>query len=196
MICRDEQFKANRVIPMKKGLLVGFFSLLVLAPFRCALAQAVSKTTAVKAVEESSTGVGSSADERQIRDPASEPTGNSSPKNQTTSPMLAESTEAISDVLLKGLSKAQRNYNAGIALYDSGKLDEAIGALKEANKLKPKDPQTQYMLGMVYWKAAAYKDAVDSFKRAVRFKPDWAEAHFRLGLTYYVLGQKPRTNQV
>src|SRR6266850_6946755 len=193
MICRDEQFKANRVIPMKKGLLVGFFSLLALAPFRCALAQAISKTTAVKAVEESSTGVGR-ADERQIRDPASEATGNSTVRNQTTSPTLAESTEAISNVLLKNV--AQRSYNAGVAFYDLGKLDEAISALKEANKLKPKDPQTQYMLGMVYWKAAAYNDAVDSFKRAVRFRPDWAKAYFKLGLTYYVLGQKPRTNQV
>jgi len=192
MICRDEQFKANRVIPMKKGLLVGFFSLLALAPFRCALAQAISKTTAVKAVEESSTGVGR-ADERQIRDPASEATGNSTARNQTTSPTLAESTEAISNVLLKNV--AQRSYNAGVAFYDLGKLDEAISALKEANKLKPKDPQTQYMLGMVYWKAAAYNEALDSFKRAVRFRPDWAEAHFRLGLTYYVLGRKPQTNE-
>ena len=168
---------------MKKGLLLGFFSLLALAPFSCALAQAVSKTTAVKAVEESSTAAGSRADERQIRDPApGANAGTATARNQTTSPMLAESTEAISSVL-KGVSEAQRNYNAGVALYDSGKLDEAISALKEANKVKPKDPQTQYMLGMVYWKAAAYNE------------PDWAEAHFRLGLTYYVLGRNSQTNE-
>ncbi len=160
------------------------------------MAQAVSKIPAVKSVEESSTGIGSRTDERQIREPASEVTaGSATASNQTASPTLAEST-AISNVLLNPVSEAQRNYNAGVAVYDSGKLDEAISAFKEANKLKPKDPQTQYMLGMVYWKAAAYNDAVDSFKRAVRFKPDWAEAYFKLGLTYYVLGQKPRTNQV
>ena len=179
---------------MKKGLLVGFFSLVALAPFRCALAQAISKIPAVKSVEESSTG--SRTDERQIREPASEvAAGSATARNQTASPTLAEST-AISNVLLNPVSEAQRNYNAGIALYDSGKLDEAISAFKQANKLKPKDPQTQFMLGMVYWKAAAYNDAVDSFKRAVRFKPDWAEAYFKLGRAYYVLGQKPRTNQV
>jgi protein involved in polysaccharide export with SLBB domain/Flp pilus assembly protein TadD len=181
---------------MKKGLLVGFFSLLALAPFSCALAQAVSKIPAVKAVEESSTGAVNRADDRQIRDPAPEANaGNTTARNQTTSPTLAESTEAISNVLLKAVSKAERNYNAGVALYDSGKLDEAISAFKEADKLKPKDPQTQYMLGMVYWKAAAYNDALDSYKRAVRFKPDWAEAHFRLGLTYYVLGRESQTNE-
>jgi protein involved in polysaccharide export with SLBB domain/TolA-binding protein len=181
---------------MKKALLIGIFSLLALAPFRCALAQTGSNTPAVKAVGKSSAGVGSTTDERKIQDPASEAAArNATAKKQTTSPTLAESTEAISNVLPKAASEAQRNYNAGVALYHSGKLDEAISAFKEANKLKPNDPQTQYMLGMAYWKAKAYNDAVDSFKRAVRFKPDWAEAYFRLGLTYYVLGRKTQTNE-
>lgn len=39
---------------MKKALFIGIFSLLALAPFRCALAQAGSNTPAVKAVEKSS----------------------------------------------------------------------------------------------------------------------------------------------
>lgn len=181
---------------MKKVLLIGIFSLLALAPFRCALAQAGSNPPAVKAVEKSSAGVGSTPGERKIQDPASEAAaGNATAKNQTTSPTLTESTEAISKVLPKAASEAQRNYNFGVALYDLGKLDEAISAFKEANKLKPNDPQTQYMMGMVYWKAKAYNDSVDSFKRAVRFKPDWAEAYFRLGLTYYVLGRKTQTNE-
>jgi len=194
MICRDDQFKANRVIPMKKGLLVGFFSLLVLAPFRCALAQAISKTTAVKAVEESSTGVGR-ADERQIRDPASEATGNSTARNQTTSPTLAESTEAVSKVSIKTSSEAERNYKAGVAFYESGKFNKALSAFTESNRLKPNDPQTQYMLGMVYWKTSAYEDALEYFKLSVQLKPNWAEAYFRLGQTYYVLGEKKETNE-
>src|SRR5947207_7320802 len=121
---------------MKKRLLVGFFSLVALAPFRCALAQAVSKIPAVKSVEESSTGIGSKTDERQIREPASEVTaGSATASNQTASPTLAGSTAAILNVPLNPVSEAQRNYNAGVALYDSGKLDEAISAFKEANKL-------------------------------------------------------------
>jgi protein involved in polysaccharide export with SLBB domain/Flp pilus assembly protein TadD len=181
---------------MKKVLLIGIFSLLALAPFRCTLAQAGSNARAVKAVGKSSSGVGSTTDQRKIQDPSSEAaTGDAAAKNQTTSPTLAESTKANSNVLPKAASEAQKNYNAGVALYNSGKLDEAISAFKEANKLKPNDPQTQYMLGMVFWKAKAYNDAVDSFKRAVRFKPDWAEAYFRLGLAYYVLGRKTQTNE-
>jgi protein involved in polysaccharide export with SLBB domain/TolA-binding protein len=181
---------------MKKALLIGTFGLLALAPFRCALAQAGSDTPAVKAVEQPSAGVGSTTGERKIQDPASDAgTGNATAKNQTTSPTLVASSEVISNVLPKAASEAQRNYTAGVALYNSGKLDKAISAFKEANKLKPNDPQTQYMLGMAYWKAKAYNDSVDSFKRAVQFRPDWAEAYFRLGLTYYVLGRKAQTNE-
>ena len=154
---------------MKKVQLIGIFVLVAFAPFRCALAQA-----------------GSSA--------ASDAVGNATARNQTTLASASESTERNSN-LPKAASEADENYVAGVAFYDAGKLDEAISALKNANKLKPNDAQTQYMLGLVYWKAKAYNDAVDSFKRAVRFKPDWAEAYFRLGLTYYVLGRKNQTNE-
>lgn len=130
------------------------------------------------------------------RTPASEATvENATARHQTTLASAAESTEGNSN-LSKAASEAQENYVAGVAFYEAGKLDEAVSALKNSNKLKPNDHQTQYMLGLVYWKAKAYNDAVDSFKRAVRIKPDWAEAHFRLGLTYYVLGRKKQTIEV
>jgi protein involved in polysaccharide export with SLBB domain len=179
---------------VKKGLLLAIFSLLALAPYTCVLAQASNNTPALKAVEKPSAGVSSTSDERKIQDPSAA-VENGANKNQTISPTLSESTEAISNVRLKAASEAQRNYNAGVTLYDADKPDEAIRALKEANKLKPNDPQTHYMLGMAYWKATIYKNALDCFKRAVRLKPDWAEAYFRLGLTYYVLGRRSEANK-
>lgn len=87
-------------------------------------------------------------------------------------------------------SAAQKNYETALVLYDAGKADEAIVALKEANKLSPDNPQYQYQLGMAYVQAKAYKDAAEAFKRAARFKPDWPEAHFRFGMTSYVLGRR------
>ncbi|MCM3874039.1 MAG: tetratricopeptide repeat protein [Pyrinomonadaceae bacterium] len=180
---------------MKKALLIGIFSLLAIAPLRCAQAQAGSGSPAVKAVEKSSAGVGNTIAGRKAQDPDSEAAvGNASAKNQTT-PTLVESTEGFSNVFPKSASEAQRFYNTGVTLHDSGKLGEAITAFKEANRLKPNDPQTQYMLGMVYWKAKSFNDSVDFFKLAVKLKPDWAEAYFRLGLTYYVLGRKTQVNE-
>ena len=181
---------------MKQGLLIGIFSLLALTPFRCALAQGGNNTRAVKAVETSSAGVGSTTDDQKSQDPASEGgNGNSTAKNLTTPPTLAESTEAVSKVSIKTSSEAERNYKAGVAFYESGKFNKALSAFTESNRLKPNDPQTQYMLGMVYWKTSAYEDALEYFKLSVQLKPNWAEAYFRLGQTYYVLGEKKETNE-
>jgi protein involved in polysaccharide export with SLBB domain/Flp pilus assembly protein TadD len=92
-----------------------------------------------------------------------------------------------------GQVEAQKTYDAALALYEAGKLEEAITALKEATKARPDDAQSLFLLGMAYSQAKAYKDAAESFKRAVRFKPDWPEAHFRLGMIYYVLGRRSQS---
>jgi protein involved in polysaccharide export with SLBB domain len=152
---------------MKKLLSAGIFSLLALAPLNYALAQTAG---------------------------SSEAAIDATAKNHATSGTVAEPSEGNSEELPKTAS-AQKNYDTGLALYNSGKLADAIDAFKESNKLKPNDPQTQYMLGMAYWKSKAYIQAVDSFKRAVKNKPDWDEAYFRLGLTYYVLGRTAQSNE-
>ena len=119
--------------------------------------------------------------------------GDVTAKNHTTAASNGESGE--DNAPPQAAPEAQRNYDSGVALYNSGQLAEAIDALKESNKLKPNDPQTQYMLGLAYWKLKAYNQAVDSFKRALKNKPDWDEAYFRLGLTYYVLGRTSQSNE-
>ncbi|MEK6337237.1 MAG: tetratricopeptide repeat protein [Acidobacteriota bacterium] len=152
---------------MKTAVFIGIFSLVVLTPYRCGLAQAAKNT----------------------------PTINRAANNQSSSSTLEESIEAIPNEPSRVASPAQMSYDAGVTLYNSGKLDQAISAFKKANKLKPDDPQTQYMLGMVYWRAKAFDDCANFFKRAIRLKPDWAEAHFRLGLAYYVLGRKTQSQE-
>ncbi len=175
---------------MKKAVLIGIFSLVALTPYRCALAQAANSTSTIKPVERSSADVASTNGERRSQDSAAKgAAGIATAKNQSGSSTLEESIEAIPNEPSRVSSPAQRDYDAGVTLYNLGKLDQAISAFKQANKLKPNDPQTQYMLGMVYWRAKAFDDCANFFKRAVRLKPDWAEAHFRLGLTYYVLGR-------
>jgi protein involved in polysaccharide export with SLBB domain/tetratricopeptide (TPR) repeat protein len=179
---------------MKKLLLTGIFSLLALAPFNRSLAQTASSSPDAKAVEKSSAVVSTPPEGRKNGEPASEAAGNATAKNHTTSGTNAESTITNSEELPSATSEAQKNYDTGLVLYNSGKLADAIDAFKESNKLKPNDPQTQYMLGMAYWKSKSYIQAVDSFKRAVKNKPDWDEAYFRLGLTYYVLGRTSQSN--
>ena len=91
------------------------------------------------------------------------------------------------------LVTARKLYDSGIAAYDGGRLDEAVGAFKAAGKLTPDDPQVHYMLGMTYAKSRAYKDSYEAFKRAAKLKSEWPEAQFRLGVIAYVLGRKSQS---
>jgi protein involved in polysaccharide export with SLBB domain/Flp pilus assembly protein TadD len=172
---------------MKKFLIAGIFSLLALAPFNCALAQTPADA---KVVEKSSAAATAATDAHQSGEPS-----NTTAKNHTTAGVGVDSAATSSEASPKAVVEAQKNYDTGLGLYNSGKLAEAIDAFKESNRLKPNDSQTQYMLGMAYWKNKAYIQAVDSFKRAVKIKPEWDEPYFRLGLTYYVLGRTGQTNE-
>ncbi|HBB87178.1 MAG TPA: hypothetical protein DC047_06145 [Blastocatellia bacterium] len=174
---------------MKKILIAGIFSLLAVAPFNLTLAQTAGSPDAT--VVKKSSAVAAPTEEHQ----SGEPSANATAKNHTTGSTVADSNAPTSESLPKAAVEAQKNYDTGLGLYNSGKLAEAIDAFKESNKLKPNDPQTQYMLGMAYWKNKEYIQAVDSFKRAVKNKPEWDEPYFRLGLTYYVLGRTSQTNE-
>jgi protein involved in polysaccharide export with SLBB domain/Flp pilus assembly protein TadD len=90
---------------------------------------------------------------------------------------------------------AKKNYDNAVVLYAAGKYEEAIAALKEANKFRTDDPESHYLLGMAYMQSKAYKDAADSFRRALRYKPDWAEANFRFGMMSYVLGRRSQSTE-
>ena len=81
---------------MKKALLIGIFSLLALAPFRCALAQTGSSTPAVKALEKPSAGASSPADERKTPDSGTETAAGSATAKNQTPPTSAEPAEATS----------------------------------------------------------------------------------------------------
>lgn len=82
--------------------------------------------------------------------------------------------------------EGQKQYDAGIRLYESGKFNEALAAFKEVAKVQPSDAQAYFMMGMSEARLQNYKNSIESFKRAVRLKPDWAEAQFRLGVVAHV----------
>lgn len=86
--------------------------------------------------------------------------------------------------------EGQKEYDAGIRLYDSAKFSEALAAFKEAIKVRPQDAQVHFMQGMSEARLQLYKEAVESFKRAVRIKPEWPDAQFRLGVVSHVSGRR------
>ncbi len=86
--------------------------------------------------------------------------------------------------------EGQKQYDAGIRLYDSAKFSEALAAFKEVTKIRPQDAQAHFMQGMSESRLQLYKEAVESFKRAVRLKPSWPDAQFRLGIVSHVSGRR------
>jgi protein involved in polysaccharide export with SLBB domain len=85
--------------------------------------------------------------------------------------------------------EGQKQYDAGVRLYEAAKFSEALAAFKEVAKVRPNDAQAYFMMGMSEARLQNYKNAIESFKRAVRVKPDWAEAQFRLGVVAHVWGR-------
>lgn len=86
--------------------------------------------------------------------------------------------------------EGQKQYDAGVRLYDSARFSEALAAFKEATKVRPQDAQAHFMQGMSEARLQLYKEAVESFKRAVRIKPSWPDAQFRLGIVSHVSGRR------
>jgi TolB-like protein/Flp pilus assembly protein TadD len=76
---------------------------------------------------------------------------------------------------------AHHMYGFGI-LGTTGRLDESIAQLKQAEKLDPLSPVIASNLGDMLLLAGRITEAVDQYRRILDNNPDFAYAHSRLGL--------------
>jgi tetratricopeptide (TPR) repeat protein len=72
-----------------------------------------------------------------------------------------------------------------------GILNEALGSLNAALKLKPDAPFAFYLLGVTYYRSAFYEDAEDNLKRALELAPELLEAHLALANVYVKIQEWP-----
>ena len=77
----------------------------------------------------------------------------------------------------------------GIALYDVGKLNEAIFHYNNVIRLKPDYAGTYINRGNAYDKIGQYNLAIGDYNKAISLTPDYAVAYFNRGVTYGTLGQ-------
>jgi superkiller protein 3 len=68
----------------------------------------------------------------------------------------------------------------GFALQETGKLEEAIAAFRQAIKLQP-DANTYNNLGLALAKQKKLEEAITAFRQAIQLKPD-AETYHNLGI--------------
>jgi len=85
------------------------------------------------------------------------------------------------------LSKEQ--INAVTTLYSSGKINEAIVAIKTLNEEFPNVPLLFNILGACYQSLKQFDASIQMFETAISIKPDYAEAHFNLGVILKVSGR-------
>ena len=77
------------------------------------------------------------------------------------------------------------HYNAGLALLDAKRFDEAHSSLEQAIALKPDEPNVLAASGRSHDGKGDASSAVASFKRALELNPEMFEAHNDLGTVYF-----------
>lgn len=79
----------------------------------------------------------------------------------------------------------------GIALAESGRLDEAICFVSQSARLSPSYAEAHYNLGTMLLQQGRLEEALASLKTAVKLSPTDANAHHNLGNVYLRLKQLP-----
>jgi len=77
------------------------------------------------------------------------------------------------------------HYNAGLALLDAKRFDEARVSLERATTLQPDEPNVLDALGRSYDGKGEISSAVTSFKRAIDINPEMFESYNNLGTVYF-----------
>jgi Flp pilus assembly protein TadD len=79
------------------------------------------------------------------------------------------------------------HYNLGIALYEQGKVEEAVGHFRKALDLR--NAKVHYNLGVALRAQGQVEEAVGHFRKALDLDPRHADAHYNLGLALRDQGQ-------
>jgi protein O-GlcNAc transferase len=84
--------------------------------------------------------------------------------------------------------EAVAHYEKGNALYEQGRMEEAIAAYREAVRLKPDYSEAYNNLGSALQAFGRIHEAIDAYREAVRLQPAYATAWSNLGSCLQVQG--------
>ena len=77
---------------------------------------------------------------------------------------------------------AEAHNNFGNALYELGRLNDAVACYRKAFELEPGSAEVHNNLGNAYYDQGNLDEAVTEYRRALALKDGFAEAHLNLGV--------------
>jgi tetratricopeptide (TPR) repeat protein len=93
------------------------------------------------------------------------------------------------DTLAKNPNAWLAHNNLSIILLQEGRIEDAMGHLEQALRIKPDFPEVHYNLGVALVQLGRVQEAIAHYERAIRIKPDYAEAHNNLGIVLQQTGK-------
>jgi Flp pilus assembly protein TadD len=81
------------------------------------------------------------------------------------------------------------HHDLGLALFQEGRIDDAVVHYEQAVRLKPNDPKYQYSLGTALLRASRLQEAVEHLREALRIVPEYPEAYNNLGSALAQMGE-------
>jgi Flp pilus assembly protein TadD len=78
--------------------------------------------------------------------------------------------------------------NLGNALFEEGRLNEAIRHFHEALRIKPDHAEAHYNLANALVRKGQTDDAIGHYQQALQLKPDDAKSHYNLGVAFLQKG--------
>lgn len=80
-------------------------------------------------------------------------------------------------VIVDGLNSAY-HADLGTALFEWGKISEAVCSYEKSLELNSNQPNTHFMMAQAYRGMETPLKAIDAFKKAIELNPDFFEAHY------------------
>jgi len=101
----------------------------------------------------------------------------------------AERCGSLNPPRLHRADEASELLNLGIKHAEAGRHEQALEALREAARLRPRWALAHYNIGWVYQLMRKWEEAATFCRAAIALEPSLAEAHYILGLSLDNLGR-------
>jgi tetratricopeptide (TPR) repeat protein len=79
--------------------------------------------------------------------------------------------------------------NLGQAVYDQGRVKEALAHFQKAIEINPKQPFVHSLLGVAFLEQGRVEDSLAHLETAIQINPDDGDAHYNLGNTFLQMGR-------